>query len=111
MPQVKDIAFQLNDTWDIEADCRDASNNLLDIATAEWRVATESERLLLATIDDGISVTGLGLLSIQIPMNMQAGINAGLYDHELWVVDSGGFASVQFYGKINVVQSLKRKFP
>lgn len=108
----KDLAFHVNSTWLIDCDVSDPSGNPAIIATAEWRLASPTSRLILVTnLDGGIVITGPGQCTINVPLNKQNAVPAGVYDHELWIIDSNGDASVAIAGKFNLVESLKRKYP
>lgn len=113
MANREDMAFHLEETWDILATVTDAARQpVTNIAQAEWRLASPTARLVKATLGEGIEVAGPGALLIRIPSAMQTGIVRGSYDHELWILDgTTGVDSIQVVGTVAVLDSLKRRFP
>lgn len=109
-----DLAFRLGETWPIAFSAADPDGTPIDLTDAviEWRMASETELVLLAVIGTGISVVdaeaGEGLISIG--PGTQGQIAPGLYRHEL-AVTAQGVTTIQAAGVIDVLPSLKRSFP
>ena len=112
MAERRDIAFHLDNEWQMLCTCLDANGNrITNFAQAEWRLASKTAGILKLTLGSGITATG-GQLSIVVTSDLQSTIAPGTYDHEVWVLDgSTNIDSIQVVGRCLIADSLKHKYP
>lgn len=109
----QDVNLILGEVWEIICTCHDSSGTLMDVAAAEWRLASTASRLLMATDLDNITILNPGVVSISVPPSTQATANVqpGSFTHELFVTGNNSVGSIQITGRAMVTDSLKHKYP
>lgn len=108
-----DVSFYIGENWEIDATCRDADGTLIDIQSAEWRLANKRNLILKATVGNGIFISNTGKLSIVVTPSMQTSSNVanGSFYHELWVASPTLEGTIQFSGNLTANSSLRVTYP
>jgi hypothetical protein len=114
MSTYQDLQFHLGEDWSIDFECKDSSGTVINItaATIQWRLSTVSGTTVMTrSVSDGITITSgsLGTCSLRVtPSHQTTGSVAAStrYYWELKVTTSGGVASVQARGSLEVLPSL-----
>lgn len=112
MATYQDVNLTLGDTWTLVCTCHEANGALMNVASAEWRLASTTARLYLGTVSsNNIAIGNNGIVTVTILPSDQltANIAAGSYNHELFVV--GSTDSIQITGKAHIANSLRSSFP
>lgn len=113
MATPQDVTLILGDTWTLICTCHDNTGAAMNVASAEWRLATTSNSVFKGTVaSNNISIAN-NIVTVTVPPSDQAtaNIQPGTVQHELFVEGTSSVSSIQVTGKAIIHNSLKNKYP
>jgi hypothetical protein len=118
MTTKQDLTFRRGEDWTFTFAFQNADKtpmNLTGVQAIEWRVATipdigEGELVVMADLDNGVSVTGLptaGTGLVRVRPADQGDRGPGHYVHECYVKLADGSEPIPAAGKFELLRGLK----